>query len=151
MRRLVLLVGVAALALLMAAPAQATTMREWKGALEQATVQYGEVFWSERIDPSVENGLGIGLSSLLTGFDPYCEGWGYGAMDQCCYVLALYGEFPCDGIDWNTFFNTGRTRLLPYVKDFLRPWLNGPIPQEQLRLLYRPPVLDLTAPTAFGR
>lgn len=116
MRRLTVLLVILAAIILFAAPAQATTMKQWKQALENATLQYLDTWEATTPDNR-------GISVLLPGFNPETDGWGMGAQAQCCYVLSLYGEFPCDGLDWQHILSGGNPRLLPHVKDFLRPYL----------------------------
>jgi len=142
MRRLILLIAMAVLcSAAVTSSAQAVTKSDWKMALERAMSQYADVFWF----PNAAEGMAV--SHRVPGFDSSTKKWGVAAQMQCCYVLALYGQIPCDGYDWTR----PGCHLLPAVKDFLRPWLNGPIPEEQLRLLYHPPILDLRQPDNFGR
>jgi hypothetical protein len=130
------------LALLLPATAQAHVQRQnylpYKAALEQRYEFYADTFWGPLAHDQALNNL--------TDFDPYSNVWGPGAQEECCYVKALYGLMPDDGLDYSvrlsTVYTVGNVYCRPLsaaTKAFLDPKLTA----FDLRALYAPPILKL--------
>ncbi len=117
---LILIVALSFLALPAVAHAKRQNYRPWKHALERAYETYSDQYWESR----AHNGEAL---NWTTTFNSDKNVWDFETQTLCCYVKALYGVFPTDGLDWARakVFTVGDVYDIPLdaaTKEFLRPF-----------------------------